>query len=263
MLEIISDFDGTVTSLEKAGEQYISTFSFLVMKQYGLPTSEWEQAVEKAKLEIVTNPAIYGWENNGFIVAPATSDPFVFITAACQIALEKFGKKLLSEDGSRIHSLSYQKAETCFQKGAKQYLLDLQKHSTLAIVTNSKTQDVEAKLQMLLGENNIKVIGNAYKYRIDHSWEDVPVSNQPANFPRPVLLRRKFYNDILAQFQKPSVVIGDIYELDLALPEYKGIQTALFLSTFTPSWEREYYTKHRNGFSSNSLEEIASIVLSR
>jgi|GEM_PF-4457347 len=63
--------------------------------------------------------------------------------------------------------------------------------------------------------------------------------------------------------EKAPFVIGDIYELDLALPEFLKFPTVLVLSHSTPKWEIKYYKAHPNGFSSNSLQEIEHNIFCR
>jgi hypothetical protein len=77
------------------------------------------------------------------------------------------------------------------------------------------------------------------------------VQTQPEGFPRPVLLRRNAYNDILQRLGGPHYIIrgiaGDIFELDLALPDQRGIQT-FHLAQTAPLYERDFYNggmRHR------------------
>lgn len=53
-----------------------------------------------------------------------------------------------------------------------------------------------------------------------------------------------------------DLVIGDIYEMDLALPEALGIPTILIATQETPSWEIDYYKSNPTGVAVSDLDDI-------
>lgn len=267
--KIVVDFDGTITDVTKEAETFIVAFIETLSKKIGLLSTELTNLLIAGKEEIANRPGIYGWEDNGKIVAPATADPYILHKAAAKIAIRQLrGSELknslnLPDEADvnnfllDIFSISYPKAGTFFREGAKEFLDEVMNYYQLYIVTNSDTSRVSKKLNILLGENNVKIIGYAKKYRIYDDWDEVANFHQPSGYPRPIYLRRKDYYDSLSMVGFPiDIVMGDIYELDLALPEVLGIKTILVTSEMTPKWEKEYYQNHTNGFSSPSLEQV-------
>jgi hypothetical protein len=106
------------------------------------------------------------------------------------------------------------------------------------VVTNAHTDLVDAKLTKLAprGRERLKVKGDARKYLIeepqpsDARFAAVPESIQfDGLLPRPVYLRRGRYYEALRDIwnqtgtgPEDTLVAGDIYELDLALPAALG-----------------------------------------
>jgi hypothetical protein len=82
--------------------------------------------------------------------------------------------------------------------------------------------------------------------------------------PRNVHVRRKGYFDILKKlteenfFSTNTTVIGDIFELDLALPHELGYNIIQIDNGSTPKHEKNYMTKDHN-FVSN-LEELREVL---
>jgi len=162
-IEAICDFDGTITDNSHAYGEYSEEFSLLLIKKFRFSVSEWVDAISLAKDEILANPKGYGWVDNGYIVAPATSEPLVFFTVIAQLALSKLGKNSTADELSTIHSKSLEKVELRFRKGAYDFVTNMNRFTSFTIVTNSKEVDTSKKVFLLLGENNVKVIGNAKK----------------------------------------------------------------------------------------------------
>jgi len=143
-----------------------------------------------------------------------------------------------------------------FRPGAKQFLDELIGKYGVAIVTNSKTDSVEKKLKTL-ADYSIPIIGNAKKYVIDQTMDNVPESVNLEGFPRPVLLRRRNYKEILDKFDpEKTVVVGDIYELDLALPEFLGFKVIQMATDNTPEYEIEYHKTKPNNLYAQNYDEI-------
>ena len=225
-----------------------------------------------SKSEILETPGIYGWDYKGVIVAPASSDPYLLNQAAVKLVIEKLrgdgGAILPAQDEvdnllNELYQMSYKHSGVAFRPGAKDFLLNLNRAGDFTVVTNSEKDAVRKKVALLLGDDNdIKVVGNAKKYAVDETWDAVQEIMQPTGFPRPVYLRRKKYGEVLKAVGNVDTVVGDIYELDLVLPQVMGITTVLVTSLTTPDWEVAYYKDHPNGFSSSSLEEIADRIIS-
>lgn len=277
---VVSDFDGVVTDLQRETQTYAEKFTERLSAELGMTTKDVLPLFETARNKIDTSPGIYGWEYQPpgggvpIIVAPATADPYIYVRVQANLAISW----LRTEQGwkhipsvSEIPGLLQRLYEECytftgyFRDGAEQYLRELHTHSHLTILTNSQTEDVHKKLLLLGADSTIKVEGNAKKYQVDPGWMDMTETMAIPGLPRPVYLRRKTYNDALDAIRQRTgsvdKVIGDIWELDLALPEKNGIQTVLVTSRNTSAWEQAHYDHHANGFRSSSLSEILQRLL--
>lgn len=266
---VVSDFDGTITDAEKGQESYDD----LVYKKYcddtGIPRKDFENLMEPAKREVMENQDKYGWEIDGIIVCPP-ADFILLNQSAIKLVTEKLRKEKVKSlrlpDLSKmsdylylLYKYGYSGMELFPREGAKNFVEELGGSNRIAIVTNSSTEGVEEKLKELLACNNIPIYGNAQKFILDNKWKEksIPIKIRPDGFPVDEYLRRPNYFVVLDRL-KPDIVIGDIRHLDLVLPEYLGIQTALASSKFTPSWEKEYYEKSDTHFIFNSFEELVA-----
>ncbi len=266
--KVVIDFDGTLTDLDRETENYFAPFYRGFADLTGTKLSEVEQLFQKAYAEIDANPGVFGWEINGIFVAPI-ADPYLRNNAATTLVLGRLGKQIAFPDLVKLHQACQINLPTIFKPGAREFVEVLQQKTNLIVVTNSQPDLVVQKLSLLLENNGIRVIGNAKKYNLDQTWSAVAPTVQHAGFPRPVYLRRKAYGDVLNSIvesdqgqNKIQCVIGDIYELDLALPEQGGTHTVLVATpNWTPKWEKEHYQNHLNGMSSDSLYTIAQHVI--
>jgi ribonucleotide monophosphatase NagD (HAD superfamily) len=56
------------------------------------------------------------------------------------------------------------------------------------------------------------------------------------------------------------VVVGDIYELDLALPQHLGMHIGLLVRDGTPEWERMIVQSADNGFTATTLQSARAAI---
>ena len=125
-------------------------------------------------------------------------------------------------------------------------------------MTNSDTHAVAGKIAALdrdapgVAWLTSRVRGFARKFDVDDAWDRraAPSSPCPASIA-PVLLRRRAYHDILRDVLDEAgatfaelVVVGDIFELDLAMPLALGARVGLVASARTPSYERAFVEAH-------------------
>ena len=239
--KIILDFDGTLTDTAKEAKPFLAEFAARFAKRYGVVTDMLEEQVAIKKAEII-NDSRRGWEVNGHIIAPALADPYILnytsykeLMADPDCFLSADVPDMLQNQDELLTALfheCYPFADTVFKPGAKEFLADVCRNHGVAIVTNSKTGAVREKLEKL-GKYPVQIIGNAKKYVIDNSFVQVPKSLKLQGFHRPILLRRKQYKDTLDTLTMEgftpecTTVIGDIFELDLALPAYLGYRSIL------------------------------------
>ena len=143
-------------------------------------------------------------------------------------------------------------------------------------MTNSHTEPVREKIRALGersdGGNDLdwlveRVHGRAKKYVVDGDFDAVPEHLDLPGLSRPVLLRRKQYHDVLAKLLGDAglgwgdlAVVGDIFELDLALPLAMGATVGLVVNDFTPAYEREFVAAHARGRIITTLKQAPAIL---
>ena len=121
-----------------------------------------------------------------------------------------------------------------------------------------------------------RVFGSAKKYVVDSDWntsqEVFPIGTemQIPNLHRSVYLQRKNYFEVISSIcQKHQIkdfrnllVIGDIFELDLALPLCLGARVALMTNDHTPQYEKDFLFSHPNGHLVSNLTEAIDLIQS-
>ncbi|MCK4588868.1 MAG: HAD hydrolase-like protein [Nanoarchaeota archaeon] len=271
--KVILDFDGTLTDVEKEAKPALAKKGELFCERTGMSRDLLDILLEKIKREVIQDPTA-GWTNDGIVVASATADPYVLDTVCYFKLLEKLKNSrydIPREQESREGLLqelfheSYPYAITAFREGAKELLETLEIIYEVAIVTNSRTDSVMKKLNQL-GKFETPVIGGAKKYDVKERYlfTSVPEFIQPEGFPRLVFLRRKKYKDVLDGLEgfKPenTAVVGDIFELDLVLPQYVGYRTILLETPGTQVHEKPYMKSQPNSFLAKSFGEIMKFL---
>ncbi len=267
---VILDFDGTLTDVEKETEGYAGRYREGLAKAVGIGSGELCQAWDAVQRKVQENPSSYGWKIGGRIVAPAASDPHILVSVVASEVLDSFG--LLEDPAARAATLdflfhaNYRLNPTVFKEGAAGFLGALMERAPLSIATSSRADSVRAKLSSLGLPRLPDVYGEARKNILDQAWDAVPESVD-AGLGRPVYLRRRFYHDVLERITSglPNgevLVAGDIYELDLSLPQFLGMRTALLPKASATSQEIGAVLAYGKGLVCRSLEELFSGITS-
>jgi len=252
---IVLDFDGTFTDVEIEGAPFVRTYraalSDLIGRDIG---AEWDRAAA----EVAAQPGRYGWVHGGKIVAPGNADPYVRCTTVAQLVCDREGRLLDPETRTAIvqafYQLAYRHTVTAFRPDARETLARVAASGLPTyVVTNSSTQVVEHKLHELApaGLERLQVIGDAQKYIIaeasdsDPRFAAVPEERRLAGLERAIFPRRGRYFDALARIWQETgatpadtLVCGDIYELDLAMPIELGLLVHLVTGPTTAPYER-------------------------
>jgi FMN phosphatase YigB (HAD superfamily) len=272
---IILDFDGTFTDVEKEAVPFLEAYRDDLAESLGADAiAGWDEAAAS----IGADPDSYGWEFDGRIVAPSHADPYIMATSTAQKLLDEHG--LLPDAEERRSFLeelfrrNYPKAANVFRPDARQVVEELLATGLpIYVVTNSLTDAVEAKLDDLApkGRERLRVYGNAKKYVITEPQSEadgfsaLPETLSLPGLDRPIFLRRGFYWDALTSVlgnsgarPERTLVAGDIFELDLALPAALGFPIHLVARPKTPSYERDAVVAHEHGEVSEDLESVVS-----
>jgi hypothetical protein len=274
---LVLDFDGTMTDAESEGrpfrDGYLDDLCALVGRAPGDPEVLALAAEVEAELERA--PAAYPFLWMGRAVAPAVVDPYLRMVPIAHRILDRWGALADAVDrgrllGNVLYKYNYAKTlgRPVFRAHAGETLRTLSGSPTW-IVTNSDTHAVAGKIALLdrdvpgVAWLTSRVRGYARKFDVDDAWTGVAESMAVPDLTRPVLLRRREYFTILKQIVDEAgatfadlVVVGDIFELDLALPLALGARVGLVTSPRTPGYERAFVAGHPRG---RLIDELGAI----
>lgn len=275
---VILDFDGTFTDVEKEAGPFFAAYKADAKARLGL--DDLEEAWERCQAIVAADPAHYGWSYAGHVVAPGNADPYLRATVILNMILDERG--LLPEPEERrkllqaLYHANYPKADTVFRPDAKRVVEALLASGVpTVVVTNSETSAVEAKLDLLdpVGRERLRVCGDAKKYIVceldepDPRFDALPAEVTVEGLRRPILLRRGHYYlqlralwDELDVAPDQTLVVGDIFELDLALPGKLGTHVHLVLKEMTEEYERLAVESCPRGELSDGLEGVLARV---
>jgi hypothetical protein len=234
---------------------------------------------EAAEAEVAASPAAYAFLWMGRPVAPAVVDPYLRMVPIAHRILDAFAVMPSAVERARLlghvlYKYNYAKtlARPAFRAGAADVLRTVAGRATF-IVTNSDAHAVAGKLATLdrdapgVRALAARVHGHARKFEIDDAWTGVAAELGVPGLGRPILLRRRAYHDILralldaahASFED-LVVVGDIFELDLAMPLALGARVGLVASPHTPAYERAFVHGHPRARIIEDLAEIPAFA---
>lgn len=278
---LVLDFDGTMTDAEAEGAPfragYLDDLCMLVGRPGGDP--EILAIADAVEAELAAAPAAHPFLWMGRAVAPATVDPYLRMVPIAHRVLDRFEAIPSPLDRGRLlggvlYKYNYGKTlgRPVFRANAGLALSQVAARPTW-IVTNSDTHHVAGKVMSLatgfpgvqpLAE---RVRGMARKFDVDDRWEGVAAELPLPGLDRPVLLRRHAYHDILAALLRDHgatwsdlVVVGDIFELDLAMPLAFGARVGLVASSRTPAYERAFVEAHPRARIIDDLAEIPAFA---
>jgi phosphoglycolate phosphatase-like HAD superfamily hydrolase len=240
---VVLDFDGTFTDVVAEGAPFVRHFKSHLAEMIGQAPQALESAWRDEEAAVLAGAHAFGWDIGGRVVAPATADPYLLSNCVARQLMSRYGA--LPDPSERHEALqtlyreAYKLTGTAFKPEAKEVLEALLATGLpIWVVTNAHTDLVDAKLDRLApkGRERLQVKGDARKYLIDEAQpSDARFSALPETIsfhellPRPVYLRRGRYYEALRDIwsqtgtgPESTLVAGDIYELDLALPSALG-----------------------------------------
>lgn len=274
---VLLDFDGTFTLAEEEGAPFVEAYRRDLAQRLGRDvTLEWAEC----EATVRARPTEFGWLFQGKLVAPGNADPYIRSTTVARMLMDRFDayREPAEREAalSELYSQSYERSATVFRPGAKQVLERLLGTGTpVFVVTNSGTAAVTRKVEALLpdAERRPTVRGNAMKAFIepptegDERFAGLPETQMLDGLPRPVYLRRGRYYEVLRRIwqetsTKPeaTLLVGDIYELDLAMPYHLGVSIHLIASAVTPDYERSFVTRMQRCGISDALDAVLERV---
>ncbi|MBX3249824.1 MAG: HAD family hydrolase [Myxococcales bacterium] len=274
---VLLDFDGTFTDVEKEAGPFFEAYLADVREILG---EGFERDWEEANAVLTADPANHGWLHEGRIVAPGNADPYLRATVIINMVLDRRGLYLDGDARTELlqglYHRNYPKADTVFRPDAKRVVEALLESGIPTyVVTNSATHDVQAKIDRLAprGRERLAVHGNAKKFfvvdpaPVDPRFAALPATMAVSGLGRPIYLRRGHYYEVLRHIwdetgvaPERTLVAGDIFELDLALPAHLGAHVQLVLKDRTEEFERQAMRQLANAETSDGLAGILARV---
>ena len=280
---IVLDFDGTMTDAEAEGAPFREGYLDDLAALCGVARDDARLVAIVAEVEarLARAPEEHPFRWKGKAVAPASVDPYLRMVPIADALFDAFGKypdraERGAMTGGELYRKNYARTlgKPVFRAGAAEVLRALAGTETF-VVTNSHTTAVADKIETLdrLSGGGVawlapRVHGDAQKFEVDDAWDAVPASLAvPGLVAREVLLRRRHYHDRLAGLLAgvgatfaDLVVIGDIFELDLALPLALGARVGLVVSPHTPRYELDFVSAQPRARVLHGLGEVLDFV---
>jgi phosphoglycolate phosphatase-like HAD superfamily hydrolase len=250
-MKILSDFDGVLTDLAEEAERVREIFLSL------LPEAT-RPLVEKAERGMAADPSRHGWRVHGRITAYWNEDGFVHTNALaaaldelvpstrshCELAETAYLKMVEETAAGKLKPVD-PAVRSVFRKLCERGV-------EIVVVSNSGTDRI---CRLLAAEGlepsphaegsgaPLRVRGHAGKFRLGSAPEIIRVGDYEIDVDRPA------YREILLE-ERPDVVVGDVFSLDLALPlelARRGIlekvRLALRRRPYTPFWVTDFLVK--------------------
>ena len=257
---VVLDYDGTFTDIRDGAPLYDSAYvrALADFLSKGDLRQEWEHYKSQVRCE---SPEL-AWQIASKAIAPAAADPFSLSSETTRKLIAALrGDVTLSEAQlagaqTELFNVAYQQISFPFRPDSR-VVLGILRTSKIAVsfVTNSATDAVKSHLQEVLfpaGLGALQVRGGAGKFLIcdpatpDPRFSALPATKNAAGLKRPILLHRGKYFDVLKELwndatfpatPETTLVVGDVWELDLAMPAALGCNVHLIERDSTYPYE--------------------------
>jgi len=289
LMHVVLDFDGTCTQIPNVWEAYLDLYlEGLNEVGFKISPGEWREA----RAAVHENSPHAGWTLAGCPAAPAAADPYILADESVRLILRR--RKDRRSVSVEVHSQAYEKAAAPWREDALETFSRLVERGVrVHIVSNSSSAVIAGRLTELLKDRDslagkISVKSDAGKFRIcELDWdnkisslsrearinfEQLPAVWQgggPADkIGRPIYLRRGAYFDAINRVVEGNfsllpntVVCGDIWEMDLAMPYALGANVHL-LDRTTPfdTYEYERYAVASSGDRAKTSVELSGLL---
>ena len=269
---IVLDFDGTMTDAEEEGRPFRTGYLEDLAALVGVDATDprFLQIVDDVEATLAGAPEQHPFRWKGKAVAPASVDPYLRMVPIADRVFDAHGAFADPIDRGRLtggvlyrYNYARTRGRPVFREGAASALAALAGREAY-VVTNSDTESVREKIAAL-GADWLapRVRGDARKFDVDDAWTGAPAELALPGLTRPVLLRRRCYHDRLRAILdalgadwRDLTVVGDIFELDLALPLALGARVGLVVSPYTPAYEQAFVAAHPRGRVIRTLAEV-------
>jgi FMN phosphatase YigB (HAD superfamily) len=248
---IVLDFDGTLTDPVQEGALFERRYrANLASATSDLVESQWQSAAEA----VDADPESHGmFVMEDVMTAPGDADIYI----RCVAISQRLNRELhLVPSLEALHPLTakaYAKAykdvtdeswsSAMFRPGVSEFLDRLRKSGLpVWVVSNGDPGSLKKRLERLPGGDTqwLELVGNAQKYLLipptepSSAFDSLPEHDRLPGLARPVKLKRGPYLEALLEvwrrtgaIPQETLVVGDIYDVDLALPAALGARVHL------------------------------------
>ncbi|HET7502045.1 MAG TPA: HAD family hydrolase [Kofleriaceae bacterium] len=247
---VVLDFDGTCTQIELVHAGFLDSYLAILEAANGGSRGALRQAWELAVAEIRGASPDAGWTLGGApSTAPAAADPYILAGEAGELLLRRGAIRHLPIDA---YPRAYAVNPAPWRPEVRDVLAALaQRGLQIGFISNSERYAIELRLTDLLNadrslRDKIVVHGGAAKFKLQEipvgatgpgaahraHFEKLDGATRAPGMTRPIYLRRGSYFDALCGLWHDlgasdyaihqTLVCGDIWELDLAMPRALG-----------------------------------------
>ncbi len=277
---VVLDFDGTLTDADAHTPAFHAASRQELARLLGWDEETAQREWNRALGTVTRLPAETAWIVNGYPVCPVNVDPYVTVNGVTRLLLREHRPEL-ADEALQAHVLrlfqdAYRLAPSPFRPDAARVLEEVCSDGRhVRVVTNSETAAVERRLDSLgfSTRDRVAVRGNAGKFLVqgpatpDARFDSLPeVAGWWAD-GRPIHLRRGRYFDALRAIweetgttPEQTLLAGDIFELDLAMPAALGVHVHLVLRSGTMAHEVELARAQPRGAAASPLAAVLERV---
>jgi hypothetical protein len=264
---VVLDFDGTCTQIELAQAGFLASYLGILAAANGRARDAVLPAWEAALAEVRAASPNAGWTLHGApSTAPAAADPYILAGEASALLLRGGAIQQVPVDA---YSRAYAVNPAPWRPEVPAVLAALVKRGLkVGFISNSERYAIQARLGDLLnGDRKLRgklvVHGDAAKFKLQEipvgatgpgaayraQFEKLDGAVRAEGITRPIYLRRGSYFDALCGLWRDlgapgyaiaeTIVCGDIWDLDLAMPDALG--AAVHLVRRAPPFETYPY----------------------
>jgi len=264
---VVLDFDGTLTDADAHAPAFHEASGRELASLLGWDEPTLRREWRRAQGAVARLPADAAWVVDGCGVCPAAADPYLVANGVARLLLAEhrpgLGEADLMACVLEVHRAAYRRAPPPFRPDARDLLEELRGSGChVRVVTNSRTEGVEQRLDALSpgGRERIEVRGDAGKFFVgagvvaDPRFAALPDVAVWPGLARPVHLRRGRYFELLRQVwddtatgPEAMLVVGDVLELDLAMPAVLGAHVHLVTHAGTMPQEVQFVRRMARG----------------
>jgi phosphoglycolate phosphatase-like HAD superfamily hydrolase len=264
---VVLDFDGTCTQIELVQAGFLDSYFTILEAGSGHPRGALRQAWDGAVAEVRAASPNAGWTLGGApSTAPAAADPYILAGEAAALLQRRGAIRHVPTDA---YARAYVANPAPWRPEVLEVLAALaQRGLKVGFISNSERFAIQMRLADLLNadrrlRDKLVVHGDAAKFKLQEipvgatgpgaahraHFEKLDGALRAPGVTRPIYLRRGSYFDALCGLWQDlgasdypvaqTIVCGDIWELDLAMPCALG--AAVHLIRRAPPFETYDY----------------------